>query len=224
MAYKSKYVKDASDIKAMTDKELRDYIRGGSKVLKSRVSRLAKSPYAQYSPTLAKYANYTKDNRVFANGFGTKGLEYGQLRRMANYLNTMLATEDTVSKLAQFGTSIDRIDDMFQARKFFGAEDAWKDLIHNHFDAVKEYVSKNVDTWIAYVGSDGVDDVFNVNEYDNDEDKYLDLLRTIIVAYRKEDIMVAGRRIAAERLDQGITTNKTAQPIKQFKYRGKFKK
>ena len=225
MAKKSKYAKDVSDFKAMTEKELRDYIRGGSKVLKSRVSRLAKSPYAEYSPTLAKYRDLTKgDKRVFSHGFGTSGKSYGELRKMANYINTMLGNVDTPGKLANFGKTIDKIDELFQQRKFFGAEDEWRNLIHNNMEAVKDYVSKNVDTWISYVGSDGVDDVFNVNEYDLEEDQYLDLFRTIILEYRRTDMKIAGQRIATERLKQGIPAPKGAEPTKSVRFKGKFKK
>ena len=225
MPKKSKYVKDVSDFKAMTDRELRDYIRGGSKVLRSKVNRLAKSPYAEYSPTLAKYKDLTKgDKRVFSHGFGTQGKSYSDLRRMANYINTMLGNVDTPGKLANFGKSIDRIDALFEQRKFFGAENEWRNLIYNNMDAVKDYVSKNVDTWISYVGSDGVDDVFNVNEYDNEEEQYLDLFKTIILEYRHTDMKIAGKRLATERLNQGVPPTKGIAPTKGIRFKGKFKK
>lgn len=221
---KSKYIKDVSDLKAMTESDLKAYIRGGSKVLQSKIKRLSQSPYAAYSETLEKYNRYTAGTRqIFSGGFGTKGKSYPEMRKMANYINSLISTAETPKRLSQFGASVDKIDQMFQARKFFGAEEAWKDLINNHFDAVKKYVSENIDTWIAYVGSDGVNDVFNVNEYDGDEERYLDLMRRMIVDMRHSDMQMAAQRFALQRME-----NKTAKPVtgttRTMRYKGKFKK
>lgn len=213
----SKYVKDISDFKAMSDDELRQYIRGASKVISSRMSKIRKSPYAQYSKSLQHYNNLRKPGKALSNGFKTKGLSRPELRRLANYVNSTVASMDTMAGLRDYQEALLKLDDIMD-RDYKDAQRAWEELVVNDFDAVKDFVSSHIDEWISYVGSDGVNDVFNINEYSTEEEKYIDLFKRIKVDYNRKKAKELGLEIQMRR--QSIKE----RPKRTMKFKGKFKK
>lgn len=219
---KSKYELDYSAFKSMSEQDLRTYIRGASKVISSRMGKIKKSPYAKYSKSLDRYNTLRSSKGALSKGFKTKGLDYGELRKMANYVNTIISGMETIGGLKSYDEALKSLDNIMRKDKTEGRK-LWEKLIDTNFDAIKEYVSKNIDTWISYVGSDGVNDVFNINEYGSEEDKYMDLFNVIREQYIRQDLKVKGKKLQDEqrlRHEKGIRPS----PTRSVKYRGKFKK
>lgn len=225
MARKSKYSVDYSTLRAMSQTDLKKYIRGASKVLQSRIKRLSNSPYSNYSPTLGAWEKNTKTGGVFEGGFGTKGKSKAQLNKMANYLNTMISTSDTPKSLAHLGQTTEILDKIFDYNTSYAdSKDTYDALLKADLDIVMKYVSNNINEWIAYIGSDGVGDVFNVREYGTDVEQYRDLLRQIKLDTARKKMKEKGAELWFKKqraIDAGV---KQPTGKKTMRYKGKFKK
>ena len=216
---KSKYELDYSAFKSMTDDQLRQYIRGASKVISSRMSKIKKSPYAKFSKSLDRYNALRSPRGALSKGFATKGLSRPELRKMANYVNTIVSGMETIGGLKSYEHAVKSLDGIFKDMDYKEAQKIWEQLVDTNFDAVKEFVSNNIEEWIAYVGSDGVNDVFNINEYGSEEDKYIDLFKRMKTDFNKKRLK---EKAVELRMQRGQTNKPT--PTRSMKYKGKFKK
>lgn len=218
---KSKYSVEFSTLKNYTNDELKAYIRGGSKVISSRMSQIRKSPYADYSKSLERYDNLRKTGGVFEHGFKTKGLDRPELRKLANYVNSTITGMDTLAYLRDYDVMVQSLDGIFSKTNFSEAQALWEQLVNDNFDMIKSYVSENIESWISYVGSDGVNDVFNINDYATEEEQYIDLFKRMKSDYNKKKLKEAAWGIREQRKDMGRVQPET---IRKMRYKGKFGK
>lgn len=111
----SKYAITPEQIAKMPEQELKQYIRGGYKSISSKIRRLQKSEYADFSELLSKLD--TLSNRWGGKFSGaTKGLSKRELKRKAKDLLTLINVPETPKQLEEEGFR--NIKDFFKEPRY----------------------------------------------------------------------------------------------------------
>lgn len=164
----SKYAIDPSRIFQMSDAELKQYIRGGYKTIESKIRRIRKSEFADFSEMLQELEMV--EGRIGHLSGATRGLTQQQLRNKALGISQLFRISETPAQLNREG--YDNIKNFFREPRFTRR---FIEGIHRNRTMLKKLANKNDKFIRDILGSEQIAQIVEENEGD-DQEMYRKLL------------------------------------------------
>lgn len=167
----SKYIKSPTEIFNMSTNELKDYLRKGWKSISSKIRRIRKSEFADFSELLNELE--TLQNRwggIFTGA--SKGLTKHSLQRKAVDLASLFNITETPAQLKAEGER--NIKNFFKEPRY--TKQFIEHLNRNQKILVK-LVNQNDSFIREIVSSDQISEIFNSDK--SEEEQYRDMLLTV---------------------------------------------
>ena len=164
----SKYAIDPSRIFQMSDAELKQYIRGGYKTIESKIRRIRKSEFADFSEMLQELEMV--EGRIGHLSGATRGLTQQQLRNKALGISQLFRISETPAQLNREG--YDNIKNFFREPRFTRR---FIEGIHRNRSMLRKLANKNDKFIRDILGSEQIAQIVEENEGD-DQEMYRKLL------------------------------------------------
>jgi len=164
----SKYAIDPSRIFQMSDAELKQYIRGGYKTIESKIRRIRKSEFADFSEMLQELEMV--EGRTGHLSGATRGLTQQQLRNKALGISQLFRISETPAQLNREG--YDNIKNFFREPRFTRR---FIEGIHRNQMMLRKLANKNDKFIRDILGSEQIAQIVEENEGD-DQEMYRKLL------------------------------------------------
>lgn len=178
----SKYELNPVDIMKMSTPELKDYIRGASKVIGKRIRGLESLPYGAASETLSYINNSGTALKTGKSTFATRGLSRDELLAKANAVNVIASLDETP---AAFSKQVDE-----ELKAIFDEEtpdkllEIFKDEMR--FEMLKDYIDVHMDSIYSLLTSERVNELANDYE-EQPEEFYTKLLDEALDQYARTE-------------------------------------
>lgn len=153
----SKYAIDPKQIFSMGDSELKSYIRGAWKSIESKIRRIRKSEFADFSELLQEVEDV--EGRVGALSGATKGLSSNQMMQKALGINQLFRITETPAQLEREG--YDNIKNFFKEPRFTRQ---FIEGIHRNQKILKKLANKNDKFIRDILGSEQIAQIVEENE------------------------------------------------------------
>ena len=168
----SKYEVAPREIFAMSEKELKTYIRGAYNSINSKIRRTEKSEYADFSELLSEADAIAKRWGQNKLSSATKGLDIYHLQRKALDLSTLFRITETPAQLEQEG--FNNIKNFFKESRF---TKAFIEGIRKNRKILAKIANKNDSFIHDILPSEQIRAIMSTEA--DDEDKYAELLQAV---------------------------------------------
>lgn len=168
----SKYEVAPREIFAMSEKELKTYIRGAYNSINSKIRRTEKSEYADFSELLSEADAIAKRWGQNKLSSATKGLDIYHLQRKALDLSTLFRITETPAQLEQEG--FNNIKNFFKEPRF---TKAFIEGIRKNRKILAKIANKNDSFIHDILPSEQIRAIMSTEA--DDDDKYAELLQAV---------------------------------------------
>jgi len=178
----SKYAVDPQEIAQMSEEELKVYIRSGWKSIESKIRRMKKNEFADFSELLHDLEEI--EGRIGKLSGATKGLQKKQLKLKAMGINQLFRITETPAQLQREG--FDNIRNFFKEPRF---TKQFIEGIHRNQTILRKLANKNDKFIRDILGSEQIAQIVEENE-GNETEMYRKLLMStsiVLDMYEEEE-------------------------------------